>query len=151
MRAVVLGLGNSLRTDDGAGIHAVRRLSAHGRLPKGVEAIDGGTLGLDLLPELRGVSHLLVLDAVETGSLPGTLSTFTGAELSSLPASKSVHLLGLTDLLGAMHLLGDSPSQVVLLGVQPGSIDWGTELTPAVDAVLKDLVEIALAQVSDWI
>jgi hydrogenase maturation protease len=150
MNIVVLGLGNPIRTDDGVGVHAIRKLAAESVLPPEVRIIDGGTLGLDLLPCLRGTTHLLALDAVDSGEPPGTLSRFAREELARLPISKSVHLLGFADLLGAMNLLEDIPDEVVLLGVQPESTDWGTKLTPAVDAVVNDLLATVLAQISDW-
>jgi hydrogenase maturation protease len=151
MNTVVLGLGNPIRTDDGVGVHAIRKLAAEDSLPPGVRIIEGGTLGLDLLPSLRGVKHLLALDAVDTGAAPGTLSRFADKELANLPISKSVHLLGFADLLGTLNLLGDFPAEVALLGIQPESTDWGIKLTPAVDAAVNDLVEAALAQVSYWL
>jgi hydrogenase maturation protease len=150
MNISVLGLGNLMRTDDGVGIYAIRRLSGDGRLPHSVQIIEGGMLGLDLLHSLRGVTHLLAVDAVDTGAAPGTLSRFADAELADLPTSKSVHLLGFADLLGSLKLLEDSPCEVVLLGIQPKSTDWGVTLSPIVDAALHDLVEAALDQLSHW-
>lgn len=146
----ILGLGNLMRTDDAAGMLAVRRLTEDGRLSHEIEVIEGGTLGLDLLHAVYGVSHLLVLDAVDTGAVPGTVAKFVGQELSDLPTSKSVHLLGLSDLINVLRLMEALPMDIVLLGVQPESTDWGTTLTPAVEASQRDLVEIALAQISQW-
>jgi hydrogenase maturation protease len=151
MNLAVLGLGNLIHGDDGVGIHAVRMLSADESFPEEVQIIDGGTLGLDLLPTLKGVTHLLVLDAVDSGARPGELSRFADDELSKLPISKSVHLLGFADLLSALTLLGEAPDQVVLLGIQPESTDWGVTLSPAVDGSVNDLVEAALAQILTWL
>jgi hydrogenase maturation protease len=124
MNAIVLGLGNPIRTDDGIGVHAIRELAAENPFSRDVRMIEGGTLGLDLLPSLRGVTHLLALDAVDTGAAPGALSRFANDELADLPISKSVHLLGFADLLGLINLLDGPPCQVVLLGLQPKSTDW---------------------------
>ena len=146
----ILALGNFMRTDDGVGIHAVRRLAESGRIPPGVEVIEGGTLGLDLLPRIEGLSHLLAIDAVDFGAQPGKLCRFAGQELLTLPAGKSVHLLGFSDLLGALQLLGRAPHEVVLLGVQPQSTGWGVTLSPSVAAVLDDLLETALSEIAGW-
>lgn len=151
MNLAVLGLGNLIRRDDGVGIHAIRMVSADSRLPRDVQIIEGGTFGLDLLSGLRGVSHLLALDAVDAGASPGTLLRFENEELHSLPISKSVHLLGFADLLGAMSLLEDAPREVVLLGIQPEAIDWGVTLSPAVDAALHDLLDAAHTQIMNWL
>jgi hydrogenase maturation protease len=147
---VVLGLGNLMRTDDGVGIHAVRRLAESGRLPSGVRVIEGGTLGLDLLPHIEGTTNLLAIDAVEHGMPPGSLSRFANKELSTLPTGSSAHLLGFSDLISALRLLGAAPRDVVLLGVQPQSTDWGIKLSPCVSAGLVDLLEVSLSVVAGW-
>lgn len=139
-----------MRTDDAVGMLALRSLSEDGRLPPDIEVIEGGTMGLDLLDALYGLSHLLVLDAVDSEAAPGTLARFVGQELAHLPTSKSVHLLGLSDLISALRLMEASPKEVVLLGIQPESTDWGTTLTPAVEASQKDMVELALMQIAQW-
>jgi hydrogenase maturation protease len=146
----VLGLGNLMRTDDAIGMLMLSRLIDDGRLPDGIRVIEGGTLGLDLLESLRGVTHLLALDAVDVGAAPGTIVRFEGEALDGLPISKSVHLLGFADLMGALQLMGAAPAEVVLLGVQPESTDWGTELTPAVADAQPELMAAALAQIALW-
>jgi hydrogenase maturation protease len=150
MTIVVLGLGNSIRTDDGIGVHAIRKLAAERSLPSDIRMIEGGTLGLDLLSSLRETTHLLALDAVDAGVAPGTLSRFADEELTNLPVNKSVHLLGFADLLAAMNLLGSAPCSVVLLGLQPKSTEWGTTLSLELDAKLKDFVDAAEAEILNW-
>jgi hydrogenase maturation protease len=150
IRMVVLGLGNLMRTDDAVGMLATQRLRDSGRLPDGVEVLEGGTLGLDLLGLLFGATHLLVLDAVSFGAEPGTMRRFEGEEVSRLPTAKSVHLLGLSDLINVMRLMDAPAMEIVLFGVEPESTDWGTELTPLVGAAQDALMESALEQIADW-
>lgn len=149
-RTAVLGLGNLMHTDDGIGVHAIRRLIEDRLLPPEIEVLDGGTLGLDLLPRIEGVSRLLTIDAVDFDAPSGTQRRFAGEDLARLPAGKSVHLLGFTDLLSALRLLGRAPSEVVLLGVQPESTGWGVELSPAVGAALDSLISAALSELAGW-
>lgn len=149
-RIALLGLGNLMRTDDAVGMLALRALIDDRRLPEEVRVIEGGTLGLDLLDSLRGISHLLALDAVDTLAAPGTLIRFGAKELDDLPVSKSVHLLGFSDLMSALRLMDAAPGEVVLLGVQPASTDWGTALTPEVEAARRELMEFAVAQLTQW-
>lgn len=144
--AVVLGLGNILHSDDGVGPRALERLRTDSRVPEGVKLIEGGTLGLELLPHIWDAAYLLVLDAVDVGQVPGTILRVAGEELHSLPAKGSIHQLGLADLLVALRVLARRPPEVVLLGTQPATTDWGTELSPAVDMSLDSLVESALAE-----
>jgi len=150
-RIAVLGLGNLMRTDDALGMLALQRLRADPRFPKSVTLIDGGTLGLDLLYPLDGITHLVALDAIDAGARPGTLLRYAGEAIAELPISKSVHLLGFSDLMGAMRLVERAPEEVVVLGLQPESTEWGTELTPTVETSLTTLLECALGQVTRWL
>jgi hydrogenase maturation protease len=149
-RIAILGLGNLMRTDDAVGMLAIQQLRADPRFPQAVPLIEGGTLGLDLMYPLDGITHLLALDAIDAGATPGTLLRFAGDEVADLPISKSVHLLGFSDLIGAMRLTGSAPSEIVVLGVQPEVIGWGTQLTATVEAALPALIESAIGQVSQW-
>jgi hydrogenase maturation protease len=149
-RIAVLGLGNLMRTDDAVGMLAIQQLRADPRFPKSVTLIEGGTLGLDLLYPLEDITHLVALDAIDAGAPPGTLLRFEKNDLADLPISKSVHLLGFSDLIGAMRLIESAPEQIVVLGVQPDVIGWGTELTPTLQAALVTLVECAVSQVTQW-
>ena len=150
-RIALMGLGNLMRTDDAVGMLALLKLTESGQLPHEIRAIEGGTLGLDLLDSLRGITHLLALDAVDTGVEPGTLVRFEAHELDNLPLSKSVHLLGFADLIGALRLMDAAPREIVLLGVQPASTDWGTVLTPAVESGQRKLMESAIVQLKQWV
>lgn len=149
-RIAVLGLGNLMRTDDAVGMLAIQQLRADPRFPPSVSLIDGGTLGLDLLYPLEGVTHLLALDAIDAGAAPGTLLRYEGDDIDDLPIAKSVHLLGFSDLIGAMRLIGTAPSEIVVLGVQPQAIQWGTQLTPMVETARALLVESVFAQIAEW-
>lgn len=146
----IVGLGNLMRTDDALGMLAVERLKMNFQLSQAVTLIEGGTLGLELMQPLENVTHLLALDAIDAGEAPGTLLRFAGDQIANMPASKSVHLLGFSDLIGAMTLTGDAPEEIVVLGLQPELIAWGTRLSPTVEAALPRLMEAALEQVAQW-
>ena len=145
-QTVVLGLGNFVRTDDGVGVHAIHRLQRDPRVPPDVVLLDGGTQGLALLPHVSGVRRLVVIDAIDAGRPPGTLLRFEGESLKGLPGKPSVHQLGFADLMGALQLLGDSPGEVVVLGVQPESTGWGAELSAPVATALDPLVNCVVSE-----
>ena len=141
-QVLVLGLGNVLLQDEGVGVRALERLVARYDLPDAVRAMDGGTLGLDLLPYLVGVSTLIVIDAVRSGRPAGSLIRLADQAIMPVLALKlSVHQVGLRELLGASQLLGRHPARVVLWGVEPAHVDWGLSLSTQVEAALDDLVE----------
>lgn len=150
-RIVVLGLGNLMRTDDAAGMHALTILAGDNRLPSEIRFVEGGTLGLELLYHVEHASLLLVLDAVDAHESPGTLMLFRGESVETLPCGRSIHLLGLADLLSALRLTGRSPSEVMLIGIQPESTEWGTELTPMVNAALPAMIEACIHHLDEFL
>lgn len=138
-------------SDDGVGVRAVQRLSAEYLFPPEVALIDGGTLGLDLLPLLEGLDRLLIIDAMETGVPPGTITRLSGDEIPlAFETRLSAHQMGLKDLLAVSRLLGNSLPEMVLLGVRPECIELGMELSPPVAAVLDTVVEMVLRELAEW-
>jgi hydrogenase maturation protease len=112
-----------------------------------VKAIDGGTLGLDLLPYLEGTTALLVIDAVRSGRAPGSLIRLQDDEIvPALAVKLSLHQAGLRELLAASRLMGICPPTVVLWGIEPGHVGWTTELSAPVAASLGPLVDAVVAE-----
>ncbi len=147
---VVIGVGNTILSDDGVGVHAARRLQDDPRLPAGVSILDGGTIGLELAPMVSDASRLLFLDAVNSGETPGTLTRMTGRDLLGSSRGMSVHQLGVVDMISTLALVSTKPQDIVVLGVQPDNTDWGVSLSLRVEAALADLVEAALLQLQLW-
>jgi hydrogenase maturation protease len=143
---VVLGLGNTLHSDDGVDPRVIERLKADTRVPQKFTLIEGGTLGLELLTYVWDCSYLLVLDAVDFGQPPGTLIRMHGHELHTLPRKQSVHQLGVADLLVALRVLASPQPTVTLLGVQPATSEWGTELSSPVQSAMNSLIEAAVSE-----
>lgn len=149
MRTVVLGIGNTLMSDEGLGVHAVEALRRAYVLPSEVQLIDGGTSGMELLGEIAGADLLVVVDAVNAGKRPGEPVRLSGAEVPVFFRSKlSPHQIGLSDVLASLEFAGESPRETVLLGLQPGSMELGLEMTPAVAARLPDLVSAVLGELA---
>lgn len=147
---VVMGVGNTILSDDGVGVHAARLLQADPRVPRGIAVLDGGTMGLELASYASNASQVLILDAMNSGSAPGTLARMTGRDLLATKSGWSVHQSGVADLIAALLLVSSGPQDIVVLGVQPANSDWGTTLSPHVEASLADLVEAAVAQLQFW-
>ncbi len=152
-RKVVLGLGNLLQKDEGFGVHALNRLAE--TLPAGekdeFELVDGGVLGLNLLPLVDECSHLLVFDAIDAGRLPGTVIEMSGVEIPLYANIKlSEHQIGFQEVLGLAMLRGTFPQHLVLIGVQPEELSTGIDLSPAVQAVLGEVVRRGIEILQDW-
>ena len=147
MPILVLGIGNLIMSDDGIGVRVVQLLAERYRFPAGVTVLDGGTLGLDLLPKLEGITRLLVVDAVDVGKPPGTLVRLSGDEVPVVLETKvSPHQMGLKDLLAVAMLQGFAPCEMVLWGVQPALIEPGLELSPVVAPQLEPLLRHVVAE-----
>jgi hydrogenase maturation protease len=150
-RILVLGLGNALMTDDAFGHQMVNALQGRFRFPAEVTVLDGGTLGLDLLPYLEEIEGLLVIDALEMGAAPGTVFRLAGEDVPRAFAGKlSVHQMGLQDLLAVAELQGHLPAELVVWGVQPGSIEMGLELTPPVAAAMEEAIAGVAGELQEW-
>ena len=148
---VVIGLGNVILSDDGLGVHAVRRLRERHAVAEDVELIDGGTAGLLLLPHLADARRAILVDAIDAGAPPGTLTRLEGKDwMSAVSIRMTPHEVALEDLLGAAELTGAWPEELVLLGVQPGSIAMGTEPSPPVAEAIDPLVDAILAELEGW-
>ncbi len=151
MNILVLGLGNALMNDDALGVLAVERLQQEYRFPDGVKVVDGGTLGLDLLPFIEDADQLLIIDALEMKADPGSVFRLEGEEVPRAFASKlSVHQMGLQDLLAVADLQGYAPRELVFWGVQPESIEMRMELSPSVAAAMDELVQSVVDELAKW-
>lgn len=148
---LVLGVGNSLLTDDGAGLHVLAELQRLG-LPAGMRLCDGGTIGLALLTEIEAASALIAVDACELKAAPGTLRVFEGIEMdAALGGSKrTAHEVALADLLDAARLSGALPLRRALVGVQPAFTGWGLLPGPEVAEAIPRAAAAVLALADAW-
>jgi hydrogenase maturation protease len=139
---LVLGLGNVLCGDDGLGAAAVARLARDWEAPEGALVLDGGTLGLSLLPYFEDARDAILVDAVRADAPPGTLVSLSGEDVAPAVRDRlSVHQIGVADLLDGARLTDRYPPRLVLLGIVPASLALGIERSPEVEARLPDLVE----------
>jgi hydrogenase maturation protease len=147
MRAVVLGIGNTILSDEAAGVRAVEALEQAWQMPDNVLVIDGGTSGMEMIEDLSKLDFLLVIDVVLTGAAPGTLVKIAGDEIPVFFRDKlSPHQIGLPDVLASLELLDAIPKEIVVLGVEPISLELGMDMTPTVAATVPELVRRAVAE-----
>jgi len=147
----VVGAGNLLLSDDGAGIHAIQRLRRDSRVRSVARLIDGGVIGTNLLAEVCGCERLLIVDAVDAGLPPGATvrMDFSGPDPPRID-TRNTHQLGIPGLLDDLRLLGQAPRQVVLVGVQPATMGWGTQLSPQVEGALPAVFAEVVRQLDRW-
>lgn len=152
VEVLVLGIGNILWADEGFGVRATEALHAAWRCPDGVVLMDGGTLGLNLLPHVEAARRVLVFDAIDYGLPPGSLKVLRDDEVPAWGARKlSPHQNGFNDVLALAQLHGRAPAHVVAIGVQPQTLDdFGGSLTAPVRTKLDAAVQLAVTQLADW-
>ncbi len=147
----VVGIGNSLLTDDGAGIHTLERFAAN-NADEDIHCLDGGTVGLALLDRIAHHDGFVALDAMILGKPPGTVTVLRGEDMDAhlRRQNGSVHELGLSDLLDALRLRGELPENRALVGIEPADMNWGTEPTDVVAAAIPDAAECVADLVREW-
>ena len=143
---LILGIGNCLLSDDGAGVHAARLLEADP--PPETAVLTAETDFLSTLPFLERCTKALVIDAMDAGQRPGTLYHCRSGDLAAAGPRHSLHTLGLLEALEFLDP-GHRP-EVHILGIQPGQIRLSMNLSPAVAAALPQVVQAARQIVADF-
>jgi hydrogenase maturation protease len=149
---LVLGIGNNLLTDEGVGIHVVRYLEAHHPDEPGLTYLDGGTLSFTLAEPIAEHDALIVVDAARFNEPPGTVRCLEGDKMDRYLTGnrQSVHEVGLTDLLDIARLSDTYPTRRALIGIEPHSLDWGEEPSPAVAPSVAQAAALVLRTARSW-
>ncbi len=142
---LILGLGNPLQGDDGAGCRVAQALEGQA-LPNDVQAMDGGTPGVGLLNLLEGRRRVIIIDAAEMGKPAGEVVRFRPEEVTLTGSAQrfSLHRSGVADALALARELGLALPDMVVFGVQPARVDWGEGLSPSVQAAMPKLIQAVL-------
>jgi hydrogenase maturation protease len=142
-RTRVIGLGSPIMGDDGFGLAVLARLEERWELPEDVELVDGGTWGMTLLPTIEDSDHVLFIDAINTGSAPGTIAVIGREQLPKYFMLKlSPHQIDIREVLAACELRGTLPEVTEAYGAQPDVIDMSTELSPALAARVDEVADL---------
>ncbi|MBI4690298.1 MAG: HyaD/HybD family hydrogenase maturation endopeptidase [Nitrospirae bacterium] len=150
-KILILGLGNILLKDEGVGVHAVEALKEGYDFPENVRLIDGGTMGLDLLPFIEGKDKVLIIDAADFKEKAGTIKSIEGNNIPAFLNTKfSVHQIGLPDMLFAAKLMGITPTEMCLIGMQPQEIDTGLEMSRTMKNNFPALMSAIINKVGEW-
>lgn len=151
-RILVMGVGNTLMQDDGIGIYVTESLNSSPDSHPSLEIIDGGTIGLALLPAIEDADAVIVVDASELSATPGTLRIFHDREIDEQLSGKrrTVHEVALLDLFSAAAIRGRMPPYRALVAIQPGCTDWGTDCTPEVSAAMTTACTAINQLADEW-
>ncbi len=152
-KVALIGLGNVLLRDERIGVHVVTTIRGRYCFLPEIEIVDGGTLGLNLLPFFEEFERILIVDAVNFGREPGHIGILENDEIPAIIFPKiSVHHIGLADLLSVAKLKGAMPSELCLVGMQPCEDDFcfGLEMSEIVNANIEKMIELTMRKLKEW-
>ena len=145
MTTLILGIGNLLLTDEGVGCHAARALQEEA-LPEDVVVLEAGTDFLSALPEIEKADRIIIVDAMQGDEAPGTVYRVPFEECLKPQCIASLHGF---DVSRTLYLAGrDTVPEVVVFGVEPALIQWGTELSPAVREMMPAVIEAVKREIA---
>jgi hydrogenase maturation protease len=157
MRTLILGIGNTLLTDEGVGVHVLQALgSALAEQPSpfpDVTLLDGGTLSFTLAGPIEDAEALIVVDAADIKGEAGDWKLLQGEAMDAFllgNRKSTVHEVGLTDLRAIAILAGHWPEKRALLAIQPQVVDWGEQPTPVVAAAIAPVTTAILDLLRAW-
>lgn len=147
----VLGIGNTILSDEGFGVKVVEHLKKNFDFPENIALIDGGTLGVELQHFIIGTKKLLIIDSIDGGVEAGKIFHLRGEEILKHFTQKiSAHEIGIQDILTMLEITGKKIPVVELIGAQPYSLDAGTELTSEMKKLVPIFAEKVLEILKTW-
>jgi hydrogenase maturation protease len=147
-----LGVGNTLLSDEGAGVHALRHVEARITARDDIKFLDAGTLSFVLADAIAEASNIIIFDAAEFDAGPGSVRVFEGRAFDDflLGGKRSVHEVGFADLMDIARLQDCLPENRALIGIQPGAFGWGEQPGEAVMAALPRAAVLAIEILERW-
>ena len=153
MKTLVLGIGNTLLTDEGVGVHVLQALAPELANWPDVTLLDGGTLSFTLAGPIEDADALIVVDAANIKSEPGEWALLKGDAMDAFlmgNRKSTVHEVGLTDLRAIAMLAGHWPEKRAMLAIRPDVVDWGEFPTPSVAAAIPPACAAIVEQIREW-
>ena len=149
---LVLGIGNTLLSDEGVGVHVVTYLATHHATEPGATYLDGGTLSFTLADPIAEHDNLIVVDAARLGEAAGVVRCLEGDEMDRYLTGnrQSVHEVSLMDLLDIARLSGCYPARRALVGIEPQDLGWGDAPSASVAPAVPQAAETVLALLRRW-
>jgi hydrogenase maturation protease len=149
---LILGIGNTLLTDEGAGIHALNMLQEDYFDYAHLTFLDGGTLSFTLAAWIEDCDNLIVFDATQLGQPAGTVRSFVGEKMDEFlgTSKRSAHEVGLLDLMDIARITEHLPQKRALIGIQPEQMGWGMQPTPVVQKALSLAVDTSKELIEKW-
>lgn len=147
----VMGIGNILMQDEGIGVHIIKKLSKQYEFDPHIALIDGGNMGMDLLPFFDEYNSMIIVDAVDFEKKPGFIDTIENDNILALFTTRmSLHHLGLKDVLSYAKLLDQTPKNLCLIGIQPDKVEMEMQLSEIINNKFDKLLNLVLQKLKEW-
>lgn len=145
----IIGLGTELRGDDAVGLLSARRLRA--LVGDRAEVVEAEMAGVELLELMKGAQVVMLIDAVRSGQLPGTIHRLDASSGPIAPElfPRSTHAVGVADALELARALGVLPPTVIVYGIEVGDTEVGHPLSPEVGHALDKLIQLVLQETDE--
>lgn len=152
----IIGIGNPLMRDDGIGVTVLGHLRTNPILSPaissdeeegpGLKFIELGTGGMTVLHYLAKLDGALIIDSGNMGLAPGEFRVFSPDEVESVKflSGQSLHEFDLLQAIGMSRKLGECPPHLMIMAIQPESVEWGEGLSPSVEQNVDDYVSKAV-------
>ena len=151
LKTAILGVGNILMQDEGVGVHLIQDLTENYSFDPQTALIDGGVMGIDLLPYFDEYDRMIILDAVEFDKEPGFIDVIENENILALFTTKmSLHHLGLKDVLSYAKLLDQQPDEMCLIGMQPHEIQMKMELSETAAGKMEEMKGLVIKKLEGW-
>ena len=152
INTLILGIGNTLLSDEGVGIHVLDALLSARQWPEHVTLLDGGTLSFTLAGAIEDAQGLVVIDAARMALPPGSVRSMEGPEMDTYLRGnrKGVHEVSLADLLDIARLTEALPQRRCLVGIEPACLDWGERPGAQVAAAIPQAAVLVCQVLARW-
>ncbi len=152
---VIIGCGNPYRQDDGAGVYVAQQLMSmmKANLVDEVRVFDAGTAGMDIMFQARGCDALIIIDANQSASEPGTIFEVPGHELENIPeASYNLHDFRWDNALYAGRRIYQDqfPDNITVFLIEVETLALGIELSTCVQKASDRVVEIVMERIKRY-
>ena len=146
-KVTIMGIGNTLFSDEGFGVRTLEAIEARYRFPETVTLVDGGVLGINLLGYVSDSENLIVIDCIRNKGNPGDLYRLSGDEIPErVRAKNSLHQIDFLEALTLCQAMGSAPNTVIV-GVEPFDIQTlSVELTDVTRCRISSVIDMVLAE-----
>jgi len=141
VRTLVIGVGNLIRCDDGAGIHVVNRIRER---TASIDTLDVALGSIEILEAMKGYERVIIVDAIETGAEPGTVFHVNISWDEKPPVITHSHGVDLVTTIELGHRLfpDEMPGDIRIIGIEAENTFTLTEVcTEKVQAAIEKVVE----------